>query len=873
MIEEHHLEQLELSVVGEDGSGKEWICGCPLCGKANKLYVEKASGKWICFVCQEGGRSLRSLATKLGRPVPDGVSEHHETTPIEREHKPEPPSPEVRAVWEATVELGQKHITKGVRDYLRSRLPDETIAKFQLGEAVAGLIYRLCQERGFASELCVEAGVLVAPGDNYSHLRVRWAGAVLIPVRDAAGQVANLLYRLTDDMAQKMGGDRYHSLPGRPRDLFHAAAAVGAEELLVAEGPMDAMTLDALGFPAVGLPAASIIKPDFGAAFEGKRIVYVVTDNDDAGEKARKRLRRMFPGVPFADVRLPDGVKDANEWVAKHGATREDFERLIVEAIASPTDAEDPNEAAANATQPQRFALTDLGNAERLASRHRDNIRFINGRGGWHVWDERRWALDETEELKRRAAETVRSIYAEAENAPTEDLQKALWRHAVKSESAAKIEAMIKLAASLEGIVLRARDLDADHWLLNCANGMLDLRTGQLRPHERADLVTKLAPVDYDPDACCPTWERFLERVIPSPAVRSFLQRAAGYSLTGDTSEHCIFMLHGAGANGKSTYLEAMRHVVGNYTRVADSTTFLAKKHDRIPNDVAALVGARLVTVSETEGGSRLAAALVKNVTGGDTVTARFLYKEFFEFTPEFKLWLATNHKPEVADTSEGFWRRIRLIPFEVQIPAHERDKHLPVKLRQELAGILRWAVEGCLAWQRDCLDEPEEVVKATAAYREEQDPVSTFITECCILDGEGKTSTEELHSAYCSWAVGTGEPSIYLEEFGRVLGSKGLKACKVGKKRGWGGIRFLEGNEAPAARWAPQRTRMPQNKSSLLIDDIWGEDEAPDERLERILLDCRGEEDPAARFERALLECIDTNEARGRCATCVGKA
>lgn len=287
---------------------------------------------------------------------------------------------------------------------------------------------------------------------------------------------------------------------------------------------------------------------------------------------------------------------------------------------------------------------------------------------------------------------------------------------------------MVTLAESEPGIPVLPGELDRDPWLLNVKNGTVDLRTGELRPHKRDDLITKIVPVEYDSEASCPTWLAFLNRIMDgNERLIAFLQRAAGYSLTASTQEQCFFLLYGTGANGKSVFLTTLLAVMGDYGIQAAPDLLLAKSGESHPTEVADLFGARLVVATETEAGRRLAENLVKQHTSGDRLKARFMRQDFFEFEATFKIWLATNNKPIVKGTDYAIWRRIKLIPFTVTIPPEERDKSLPAKLRQELHGILAWAVQICLEWQKYGLNEPQEVTAATCAYRDEQDILGSW--------------------------------------------------------------------------------------------------------------------------------------------------
>jgi len=334
-------------------------------------------------------------------------------------------------------------------------------------------------------------------------------------------------------------------------------------------------------------------------------------------------------------------------------------------------------------------------------------------------------------------------------------------------------------------------ELDADPWLLNCESGTIDLRTEELREHRREDLITKMAPVEYYPAAAAPTWEAFLERVLPGEKLRRFVQQAAGYSATGSTSEQCMFIHHGPGANGKSTYQETISAALGDYAMPTPTETLLVKRPGGVPNDVARLKGARYVTASETEEGRRLAESLVKDLTGQDTISARFMWAEWFDFKPTHALHLSTNHKPEIRGTDAAIWRRIRLIPWAVTIPPAEQDRKLPEKLRDELPGILAWIVRGCSAWQREGLEAPEEVRQATRAYRAEMDVLAAFLADCCLRDEDETAFAGELWGAWKRWCEETGEQIGTQKRFGGRLAERGFLNHRDGRtgRKVWSGL------------------------------------------------------------------------------------
>lgn len=433
--------------------------------------------------------------------------------------------------------------------------------------------------------------------------------------------------------------------------------------------------------------------------------------------------------------------------------------------------------------------LTDLGNAERLVDDHRADLRYVP-RVGWHVWDGLRWGRDEDGELVRRAKATVRGMTAAAAETDDDSGRKKLLGWALRSEAQARLAATITLAESDLRVITSLDELDQDPWLLNVANGIVDLRTGSFRRHDRRALLTKLAPVRYTPDAAASRWHDFLEQIFDGDQeLIAFLQRAVGYSLTGSTREQVLFILHGAGANGKSTFLEVLREVFGDYAQQMPAETLLEHRNDRIPNDLARLPGTRFVTAAETGEGRRLNEALVKRMTGGDIMTARFMRAEYFEFPATFKVWLATNHRPDVRETGEAMWRRLRLIPFTVTIPEQQRDPELPTKLRAELPGILAWAIAGAVAWANDGLAPPQAVRDATAAYRSDMDLLGRFLDDRCDINPAQIVKSSVLYHAYEYWAKSEGEHLLSQTAFSNRLRDRGFEKRRRSGGQYWHGV------------------------------------------------------------------------------------
>lgn len=464
----------------------------------------------------------------------------------------------------------------------------------------------------------------------------------------------------------------------------------------------------------------------------------------------------------------------------------DDIQRLL----SAPPPLTDPNGEPSG--PPPSFPCTDTGNAERLAHYHGKDIRYCYDTKRWFVWDGRRWEENAQAAVEGKVKETVRAMVDREGGFSPDGADVFGWSK--KSEARAKRECMLSLAQSETGIQCRMTDWDADGWLLTCGNGTLDLRTGKLREARREDRMTRTIETPYEPTAKAELWLAFLDRIFGgNQTLITYLQRIIGYTLTGDTSEQCLFLCHGPGANGKSVLLETISNLLGDFAQASPMATFTAKPNDNgASNDLARMRGARLVTASETNEGVRLNEALIKKVTGQDKITARFLFSEFFDYTPQFKLWLAMNHKPVIRGIDDGIWRRIRLIPFSVIIPEKERDKHLTEKLRAELPGILAWAVQGCLQWKRDGMDTPADVLAATEGYRSEQDILGAFFEECCVMGEEYRVKAGDLWEEYKCWAEQGGEYRLTQTALGRRLADRGLKKEHGKLGNYWVGIGLL---------------------------------------------------------------------------------
>lgn len=416
-------------------------------------------------------------------------------------------------------------------------------------------------------------------------------------------------------------------------------------------------------------------------------------------------------------------------------------------------------------------SLNDVGNASRFAAAHQADVRFAPGLG-WLIWDGLQWKRDATAEITEMAKVVARNIYAEGESIADTDLRVAFAKHARNSHSKPRLDSMIELAKSIPEIVVPLSQLDSDDLLLGVANGVVDLRSGKLRQANPNDLITRHSPVVFDKAAKAPTFMTFLDTVTRGnqPLAR-YLQQIAGYCLSGLISEQCIFFFYGGGANGKSTFLNVLKQLLGADLAAQTPTETLMLKRSQATNDLARLRDIRLVLANEIEDGTTLAESLVKQITGGDAVTARFHYQEYFEYQPKFKLMMAGNHKPIIRGRDNGIWRRIRLIPFEANIPPSQRDKNLPAKLHAELPGILNWALKGYRDLHKNGgLKTPAYVEKAVEDYRKEMDLLEAWTSACCAVGPTLEWKSSEAYCSYKYWAEQNGYRPMTAGVFSRDL-------------------------------------------------------------------------------------------------------
>jgi putative DNA primase/helicase len=409
------------------------------------------------------------------------------------------------------------------------------------------------------------------------------------------------------------------------------------------------------------------------------------------------------------------------------------------------------------------YKTTDMGNAERLIQVASGNLRFIGG--DWYYFQNGAWRPDaaKARELVKKGVAGL--LWKEVEGYTqerNEDAIKKLISWARHTESTKAVDSALRMAHSDPAIFTKIEQMDADPMLLNCKNGTLNLESGILTAHNKSQLLSKQIMVDYNPAATCPKWQTFIDRIFNHDAeLIEYMQKAVGYSLTGSTKQQVWFLCFGHGANGKSVFINTILELLNDYGLQSAPDLLLQSKQQRHPAELAALKGKRMAVSQESDEGRLLAEGTIKQLTGTDVISARKMHKDFFEFTATHKIWLATNHKPAVRDTTESTWRRLKLIPFAVTIPEPERNHNLQDELRAEFQGILSWAVQGCLKWQKYGLKDAAVIKRATASYRDESDTIGLFIEECAEKTTDGHSKQSDVYDAYTRWAIANGHKPI----------------------------------------------------------------------------------------------------------------
>lgn len=429
--------------------------------------------------------------------------------------------------------------------------------------------------------------------------------------------------------------------------------------------------------------------------------------------------------------------------------------------------------------------------AYRLAEAHGDQLMFVHGIG-WHTWDGRRWVEDRHGRATRAVLEVLRTALAGSLD------DKALRDDVRKCESEAGLNGVLGIAQALETFAFTVEDLDPDPYLLNVANGTLDLRTMMLRDHDAADRITKVTTGAYDPQAAGTSWQAFLARVLPDEPVQAFLRRYVGLALSGAVLEHKLALLTGTGRNGKGVFYGAVNYALGDYAGTADPDLFMHRENAH-PTGEMDLRGMRWVVVSESDQGRRLAEATVKRLTGGDRIKARRMRQDFVEFTPSHTAALVTNHLPRVSGDDPALWARLRVVPFDVTIPTNEQDPRLPEALQLEADAVLSWALAGWADYDEHGLAEPPAVVRATEDYHAAADAVARFIEAECLVNPHMHVSVAELWERWCRWRVDDGAEEVSKKALGEALDRRGFPVHRAtGGHRVRRGIGLASDDEEP---------------------------------------------------------------------------
>ena len=602
---------------------------------------------------------------------------------------------------------------------------------------------------------------------------------------DAQGRLIAVVYRYDPPGRKKefrpWDAKRRKMAPPEPRPLYNQPGIHNAAQVVLVEGEKCAQALIELGIVATTAmhgANAPVDKTDW-SPLAGKAVL-IWPDRDKPGWEYAVQAAQAILSAGAKSCHILYPPEEAAEGWDAADAVAEGFDvaaflahgpRVQVHDIA------DPGEPVIGADE--SVWGTEDALALAFTRRYHRDWRYVAAWGRWLVWDGRRWRNEET------LAAT--------------DLIRGVCRHAALQADNPKLAAKLATSGTVGGVERLARadrrhaattaEWDADPWLLNTPGGVVDLRTGRLRAHDRADRMTKITTAT--PAGDCPTWRRFLAEVTGGDAdLQAYLQRVSGYCLTGSTREHALFFLYGTGANGKSVFVNTLATILGDYAASAPMDTFMEARGDRHPTDMAGLRGARFVSSIETEQGRRWNESKVKAITGGDKVSARFMRQDFFEYTPQFKLVIAGNHKPAIRNIDEAMKRRLHLIPFTITVPPERRDKHLQQKLLAERDGILAWALEGCLAWQRlGRLDPPPQVVAATEEYFEAEDALGRWLEERCVREANAKSLTAELFTDWKQWAEAAGEFVGSQRRFSDLLITRGVE-----KWRNAAGIRGFRG-------------------------------------------------------------------------------
>ena len=609
--------------------------------------------------------------------------------------------------------------------------------------------------------------------------------------KDASGALRYQVCRFVPkDFRQRQpdgNGGWIWNMRGVARIPYRLNELTGHATVYIAEGEKDVDSLWTFGCAATtNVGGAGKWKDSDSNVLKalGVTRAILLPDNDDPGRDHMTIVARSLKaaGIAVILVALPNlkPKGDVSHWFAL-GHTKADLEAIVgakpyVLAKGGSVQADDDDPAVSDPHGAAHWRHTDLGVAESFIHRFGEQVRFNHKHKEWLIWNCHHWRTDKNEEIRRKATEHVRAWQTEAMAIRDLQTKQEVARFTLKLEKSAALGTLVDLSKSMLPVADTGSGWDESSFLVGCPNGVVDLTTGTLRVGRPDDRITLQTSIDYNPEAPCERWTAFVQEIFSDDAdLVGFIQRAAGYSLTGDTREQCFFMCVGHGANGKSTFLSALSTIWGDYGYTTDTNVFASNmgSKDSTPFDLAELLGRRLVLMSETKANSRMNEQSIKNFTGGERINAQKKFGHPFEFQPVGKLWMGINHQPKVVDDSHGFWRRVRLIPFLRIFSGSSDNRNLKRELMAEAPGILAWAVRGALTWHAEGLNPPLSVMKATDAYQESEDPILDFINERTESDTDAEVPCNGTYLAYKEWAKDQGmseRESLSKNSFGRLM-------------------------------------------------------------------------------------------------------
>lgn len=654
-----------------------------------------------------------------------------------------------------------------------------------------------------------------------------------------------------------------------PPSLRSTEALKACTTVIVTEGEKKALSAESAGFKCIGIAGVDMwiakkgsreLHPTLEIVASAGAELFIAFDSDretniGGVRRAEKKLAKAWAnaGGKVFILRIPSGPQNKkwglDDFLAAHGSEGAAQLRGLMEFSRKRGPEVEAEKIEAPATA---RACTDLGNAERFKRDHKDRLRWSVQRG-WFVWTGTHWKNDPMGKAAQRLAEeTVRKLYTEAADATTHDERSALSEHAVKSESSRAIAAMLSLAQA--HFIVDDAVWDRDPYALNCENGTVDLRSGEIRAHRREDMLTRITPVMYSPDAQAPAFFRYLEEVQPEPDVRAYLARLFGYAAIGAVYEHVLSVFWGSGQNGKSVLADVVVHVLGEHAMPGPSSLIVASSSETHPADIASLEGQRLVVVHETKRGVSFDASKVKVLTGGDRLIARRMRQDFFTFDPSHTLLMLSNYRPRADASDSALWRRVHLVRWPVTIPEERRDRTLAARIKEDEApGVLAWLVRGAIEWGQRGLDAPTSVKEQTAEYRSSEDVIGTFLEEHCVQVKEARVQAGALYEAFTKWCDANGARAMRGNDFAEEIISLGyrraisagrrfyiglgLRAGEAGEDKesvsGWGPGTRIKGRHtetdslsSPASpHWSEAETSGPENKQIEIGDGFDGRD------------------------------------------------